>query len=233
MEPSAVAVATITWARTRQEEALLRRSVARLAAEGMPVAVADTGLNPAFRSFLESVPGCSVAVPSERGLVPQVHASLQLARSSGRRFILYVEPDKEIFFAQQLGDFVRRAPAGPDVGIVMASRSDESFQTYPPTQRYTEGVINKLCGDLVGCAGDYSYGPFLMTRELLPHVADLDARLGWGWRHFTFAMAHRLVLRVLHVTDDYICPVEQRAEDEAERQHRLRQLSQNLLGLLD
>ena len=70
-----------------------------------------------------------------------------------------------------------------------------------------------------------------MTRSLLPHVANLETHLGWGWRLSTFVAAHRSGLRVAQVTDDYQCPVAQRTENDADRMHRLRQLSENLFGL--
>jgi hypothetical protein len=94
-------------------------------------------------------------------------------------------------------------------------------------------VINHLCGDLIGSVGDYSYGPFLMNRALLTHVTNVGPAAGWGWRHFAFLTAHRVGLRVVHVTDDYACPPDQRAEEDADRAHRMRQLSQNILGLID
>jgi hypothetical protein len=34
------------------------------------------------------------------------------------------------------------------------------------------------------------------------------------------------------VTGDYPCPPDQRVEDDAERTHRLRQLGENILGLI-
>jgi hypothetical protein len=40
-------------------------------------------------------------------------------------------------------------------------------------------------------------------------------------------------LRVVQLTDDYPCPPDQRHEDDRERTHRLRQLSQNILGLIE
>jgi hypothetical protein len=228
-------VATITWARSAAEEALLRRSLQSLARLGWPVAVADAGTNPAFGEFLDSLPGFSVTRPSDRGLVPQVKASMALAATFGTPFILYSEPDKQRFFDAGLHDFVRRAgETGGDgePGVALAARSAGSFATYPPMQRYAEGVINDLCAAFMGRHGDYSYGPFMMTRALLARVATLPSDLGWGWRHAVFQAAHRASLRVEHVIDDYRCPPDQRVEDDAERAHRLRQLSDNIRGLI-
>jgi len=164
--------------------------------------------------------------------VPQIQASLALAATFDKPFTLYVEPDKELFFAGPMADFLRRAPDAADVGVVIASRSDQSMATFPPTQRYTEGVINYLCGERLGAAGDYSYGPFLIARVMLPKLAALDPTLGWGWRHAAFALTVRNALRVALVTGEYCCPADQRVEDEAERAHRVRQLSENIRGLL-
>ena len=228
-----VAVATMTWPRSRDEQLLLRRALQSLSEAGLPVAVADRGTSPAFSGAIRQLPGFRVTIPSESGLVAQVKASIALAATFGTPFILYVEPDKESFFKDRLRDFLHRASDRGDVGVVLASRSDESFETFPPGQQCTERIANYLCGRRLGSSGDFLYGPFLMTRKLLPHVTTLDARLGWGWRLSTFVAAHRSGLRILRVTDDYQCPVGQRTENDADRMHRVRQLSENLMGLAE
>jgi hypothetical protein len=233
MELRDVAVATVTWVRSPAEEALLVRSLAVLADAGLPVAVADRGASATFGASLRHLPGFHVTVPAEQGLVPQVAAALEIAAAFDRRFVLYVEPDKELFMGPPLREFIRRAPDDDEVGVALAARSKESMGTFPEMQRYTEGVINHLAGSLIAADGDYSYGPFLMNRALLPHLTPLESRLGWGWRHFAFLRAHREGFRVHHVSGDYPCPPEQRYESPADRAHRLRQLSQNILGLIE
>jgi hypothetical protein len=232
MDVSQVGVATITWARSPEEEALLRRSLGHLSSIGVPIAVADAGTSPAFAGFLRGLPNVSVTGADGPGLVAQVSASVARAAAFAQQYILYTEPDKELFFRDRLREFLRVAPDEADGGVVLASRSRRSFETFPPMQRYTEGVINRLCGRMIGIAGDYSYGPFLMHAALLPCMEQLDAGLGWGWRHRIFLHTHRQGRRVLHVTDHHPCPHHQRSEDDVERAHRLRQLSQNVLGLV-
>jgi hypothetical protein len=232
MDRNEVAVATITLASSPEDEVLLRRSLVRLADARIPAAVADDSPSAAFTDFLGTLDRFSVVKPVEPGLVRQVQASLARAASFGRRFIMYVEPDKELFFDGRMDEFLNAAPDGNDVGVVVASRSPESFQTYPPMQRYTENVINHLTGESIGCHGDYSYGPFLIDRALLTCVSGLAPRIGWGWRHFAFLCAHRRGFAVHHVTRDYPCPPDQRAEADDQRRHRLRQLSENVLGLI-
>src|SRR4051812_26513901 len=131
MDPGQIAVATITWARSDAEETLLRRSLALLAGAGLPLAIADTGTSVAFTAFLRALPDTTITVPEEHGLVAQVQASVALAASVGRPFILYTEPDKEFFFEHRMHDFLRRVPAQSDAGVALASRSAGSFQTFP------------------------------------------------------------------------------------------------------
>ncbi len=227
-----IAVATITWARTAHEEAVLVAALNALARAGLPVAVADRDGSEPFRHCLRNLPGFHLCATSATGLVPQVQASMAAADGFSRRFILYVEPDKEFFFTHRLHDFLRSVPSDDTLGVAIASRSADSLATFPPMQRYTERVMNELCAGIIGRDGDYWYGPFVLTRKLLPHIARLDRGVGWGWRHAAFAAAARDGLEVVHVIGDYPCPSTQRDEDGEERTHRMRQLSQNILGLI-
>jgi len=68
--------------------------------------------------------------------------------------------------------------------------------------------------------------------ELVDETAQLTPSVGWGWRPFLFARAVRRGLAVNAVTGDFPCPADQRDEDEGERVHRVRQLTENLAGLL-
>jgi hypothetical protein len=232
MNPSETSIATISLARAADEERVLRAGLSRLASVGVPVTVADGGSTPGFVQFITELPGVRLAGPSERGLVGQIKASLSGASALETPFILYTEPDKVSFFERWVASFIERAPNGGEVGVVLASRSDASFGTYPPLQRFTETTINRLCGDVTGVPGDYSYGPFLVNRALLPYIHRLPTDIGWGWRHFVFGLAHRLGYKVLTIVDDHPCPPDQRAEDAGERIHRMRQLSQNVSGLV-
>lgn len=227
-----VAIATITWARDEAEGVLLRRCIARLQDTGLPVVVGDAGTDPSFLEFLRDQRSLDVVVAEARGLVPQVQAAMERAGALGTPFVFYTESDKEFFFRERMQGFLERAVSG-EPAVTLAARSEASLASYPPAQQYTEGFINGLCSETFGAGGDYSYGPFLMPRGLLPAVAAANPTLGWGWRHALFAAAHRNGIPIRHIVDDYPCPADQREEDAAERRHRLRQLAQNILGLID
>lgn len=227
-----IAVATITLVRDPQEESLLRRSMTALSGLGLPVMLTDGGSGADFAEFLRRLPLVTVTTAAGRGLVGQVRASLSACAQLGAQFILYTEPDKLAFFEQDLLSFIDRAPLNNDVGVVIAGRSKAGFESFPLFQQSTEGTINRLCSELFDLPGDYFYGPCLVHRKLVPYFDRLSAEIGWGWRPFIFAVSHRLGLRLAHVTGDYACPADQREEGETERLHRLRQLGQNVSGLL-
>jgi hypothetical protein len=146
--------------------------------------------------------------------------------------VLYTEPDKMAFFAAHIEDFCARSrDVGPHA-VCLAARSAAAFSTYPPHQQATEAIINLRCGEIFGVPGDYSYGPFLLCRKLAARLTDLPERLGWGWRHFAFALAHRLGYSLAMVEGPYECPLAQQYEADADRAHRDRQLRDNLEGLL-
>ncbi|MBA2305767.1 MAG: hypothetical protein H0W08_24475 [Acidobacteria bacterium] len=66
----------------------------------------------------------------------------------------------------------------------------------------------------------------------MTHIQRISPDLGWGWRPFLFAINLRLGRPIVHVVDDRRWPEDQRQENEPERLHRLRQLGQNVNGLL-
>lgn len=232
MTSMSTAVATVTLVRAPGEELILRAALTSLAASGLPICVADGGSDPAFTAFLATLDNVNLAEPRGPGLVGQVAAAVEGASAAGAEYVLYTESDKQGFFETGLEAFLRSAsPLTHPPSLVLAARTPASFETYPGVQRHTEGMINDLCGESFGVAGDYSYGPFVMHRSLVPWVARIAPDLGWGWRHFIFAVAHRLGHRVVHVTGEFACPEDQRAEDDRERLHRLKQLDQNVSGL--
>jgi len=228
---SDIAIATVTLCRDAAEEARLREALVALTDLGLPVAVSDGGSGEAFTTLLANLAGVMTAEPLGPHLVGQVQASLSRARQCGARSILYVESDKRTFFEKELTPFLQGAASCDDAAIVVAGRSAGSFETFPPLQRLTEQAINALCGEMIGVQGDYSYGPFLMARELADRIASVPAEIGWGWRPFLFVTAHLEGRRVAHVTRDFCCPDDQRDESPSEKLHRLRQLAQNVNGV--
>jgi hypothetical protein len=222
----------MTWARDADEERLVRESCEHLAALGVRVYATDGGSSPDFIIFLRGLPNFTVFESGTPGVWPQARRSLRAAAESGSPFVLYTESDKRDFFRDQLAGFISDAPADERVGVVLASRSAESYATFPEFQRHTEDAINHCCAELAGPRFDYTYGPFILNPALLPRLEQLPDDIGWGWRPYAFASARRLGYRVEGIVKDLPCPPEQRADDPRERLHRMRQLGQSVQGLL-
>jgi len=230
MDKNNVSIATISWARDSQEEVLLRKSVQHLAALEVPVFITDGGSGPEFLTFLHSFPHFTVL--EGRGLWQQAKTSMTEASSSGAQFVFYTEPDKLCFFRQWLTLMLNEVAADEETGIVLASRSTSAMSTFPPFQQITEATINQCCSEIIGGRFDYTYGPFLMNSRLVPYLQDLPEDIGWGWRPYAFGIAHRKQYKVAAYIGDFYCPEEQGSDNASERIYRMRQLTQNIQGLL-
>ena len=224
-----VCIATISWARNEDEERILREALSKLASLEMPVFITDGGSSESFRTFLGMLPNFTVL--EAKGLWPQAKSSIKAAQETGAEFIFYTEPDKLEFFSDHISKFLRQ-PIDNTLGVLLASRSAKAIATFPSFQKMTETAINDCCKEIVGKPIDYCYGPFVFNKRLIPYLDALDDHCGWGWRPFVFAVAQRMGLRVESFEGDFNCPADQREDDEGERIYRMKQLTQNINGLV-
>jgi hypothetical protein len=232
MDKNKLAIATISWARDAREEQVLRASLEILASLQLPVFITDGGSGPSFVAFLNSIPHFTVLTTAGKGVWAQAKNSLQAAWASQAGHICYTEPDKGDFFLRAMPHFLEAAPGQNQAGVLLASRSETAFATFPAFQQSTETAINRCCAELIGPEVDYTYGPFLLRQELVPYLDLIQEDIGWGWRPFTFGLVHRLGLPVAAWEGDFACPSDQRVDDPGERLYRIRQLHQNIQGLL-
>lgn len=232
MDKKDISISTMTWARDSREERLLIESLTHLAMLEIPVFICDGGSNDDFISFLQSFPHFTLVPKKAAGVWWQVKASLEAAYASGSRYILYTEPDKLEFFQHALAGFLNEARLNEKSGIFLASRSQEAFGTFPAFQKTTETAINNCCTEIIGRQLDYTYGPFLLSRMLVPYLDNVQADIGWGWRQYTFGIAKRLGYQVTDTVGYFPCQVAERQDNPAERIYRMRQLSQSIDGLV-
>lgn len=232
MNKNDISIATITLARNDGEEKLLRESLQQLAELRIPVFITDGGSREGFLDFLRSIPHFTLSKANARGVWNQAKNSLSEAYQANSEFIFYTEPDKLEFFRKGLPDMLGKVQTNEKTGIIMASRSDIGFSTFPRFQQMTETAINKCCAEIMGKPVDYTYGPFLLKEQLVPYLKLVQEDIGWGWRPFTFGIAHRLGLEVDAFIKDFSCPSDQREDNATERIYRMKQLNQNIQGLV-
>lgn len=230
MTKEKMAIATIAWARNKEEEKRLQASLTSLASLRLPVFITDGGSSDAFREFLLSLPQFTVF--TAKGLWPQAKKSITEAAKWGAQSILYTEPDKHLFFQDHFSTLLEQVVIDEKTGVVIASRSAKGFASFPPFQQMTETTINNCCAEVIGQKADYCYGPFLFNTKLIPSLEAITENCGWGWRPFLFTMAHRMGLAVRIMEGDFYCPPDQCLEDATERLYRIKQLTQNLEGLI-
>jgi hypothetical protein len=222
MNPREITIATMSWDRTAQEAQLLRAAMRCLAQINLPVVVTDGGSGQPFVEYLRRFRHFTGLEANRPGVLAQIKWSLQGALQLGSCYILYTESDKQLFFEHGLGEFLARAPSAKRVGVVVASRSATTFATYPVSQQYTETIINQLVGQVIGQHGDFSYGPMLIHRALIPSMEFFTEDIGWGWRQYILGIAHRLGYSIVQWTRALPCPLDQRADTPTELVHRMR-----------
>lgn len=228
MKTNDLVIATISWARNMEEEKVLRESLKELAELDVPVCITDGGSTDSFIEFLHSNP--RFVICQAKGLWPQARLSITTAMENGAKYIFYTEPDKLQFFSDHLRQML--SIEIEEAGAVLASRSTKGFSSFPAFQQMTETSINNCCGEVIGKEMDYCYGPFLFNSNVVPYLGVLDDNIGWGWRPFVFAIAHRLGFSVKNYEGDFICPQGQQLDDQNERIYRMKQLTQNINGLV-
>jgi len=231
MKSSDVCIATVSWARNPEEEKILRASLEQLALLALPVYITDGGSSESFLRFLKGLPRFRIL--QAKGLWPQARTSIREAQRDGAEFIFYTEPDKQEFFSYHLQKMLETVTTEEKTGVVLASRSAKGLDSFPLFQQMTETTINRCCAEIIGKEVDYCYGPFLFNSQLLPFLQALTDHSGWGWRPFVFAIAHRLGLSVESYQGDFTCPSDQRQDNAQERIYRMKQLTQNINGIIE
>lgn len=227
-----IVIATITLARDEEEETLLRQSLLELAKLNLPVFITDGGSRGEFLAFLRNFPQFHLSATYARGVWQQAKSSLWDAYHSGADFIVYTEPDKTEFFSRFLEKMLEEVEMDKTIGVALASRSAAGFSSFPTFQQMTETAINKCCFEITGILADHTYGPFIMNRKLIPYINLVKEDIGWGWRPYIFGIASRLNCNVISYKGDFSCPPSQQDDSAPERIYRMKQLGQNMQGIV-
>ncbi|MBI4226101.1 hypothetical protein HY612_03220 [Candidatus Roizmanbacteria bacterium] len=222
-------ISTITLARSTNEEkrittalGILYKNLARSGRQ-IPIVAVDGGSDISFVKKVEGILGIDVPLASEKGLFPQVLASLQWAKDRGVNAILYTESDK-VLFSERITNLLTPAEdlmhMHSNFGIILAARTPESFATYPETQRAEESTVNSLLRDITGLDFDFTYGPRIISADMIDHLKKLPKDIGWGWLSAAVVIAKKRGKGIYAVTMDFPCQVEDKFETESDRKYR-------------
>jgi hypothetical protein len=140
MNTSNIAIATISWARNREEKDLLQASLQTLAGINLPLFITDAGSETDFTDFVKNLSNTNLT-GTLKGVWPQARQSIQAAAASGAEWILYTEPDKLEFFKQHLKEKLHSLDLDKTTGVYLFSRDEVAFQTFPAFQQMTETTI--------------------------------------------------------------------------------------------
>lgn len=224
-------IATMSWARDKDEEELLRLALNQLSSTGIRVFITDGGSPEAFVNEISRLHQFTVMPSAQKGLWPQVRNSLKHAYASGAPFVFYTEPDKLDFF-KTLPQLLNSVEVNEETGAVLATRSADGMASFPAFQQMTETTINNCCAEVIKQGVDYTYGPFLLNKNVIPHLEALPMDTGWGWRPYAFNITARLGLHIRAKEGNYFCPASQQQDNAMERVYRMKQLAESIQGLV-
>jgi len=228
-------VSTITWARDKREENLVYDSLSTISDKNIHVVAVDGGSREEFLYRIKSLKNISVIISSKKGLQNQILESLKEAQRSNK-YVFYAESNKNDFFENQLDEFIFRAmniiSKNPNTGIVLPSRTKESFSTFPSFQQQSESVLNTILSGFLGKnVKDFAYGPRIIAGDLIPYLDRLPKDIGWGWMTYILIIAKKMGMSIHAVNLDLPCPKDERVETESDKIFRLKQLRNHIEGM--
>lgn len=236
MSPEGIGVSTITLARTPNEEKQIVDSLKVLSKLNLPIVVCDGGSPADFLDQLKKIEGIIITPQPGGSLLNQVRESLNTA-AAAFPYVFYTESNKLDFFSRQLLFFLDEAnkiikQSHPDV--IVASRSPESFSTYPPFQKQTESITNLLLADFLETKiQDYSYGPRVIDSQLISSLNSIGTDLGWGWMSYILFAAKNNRQEIKSLEIDLPCPQNEREETAKDKRLRLKQLDDHIRAILE
>lgn len=232
MSAERLTISTITWARDKKEEKSIYGSLSTLSNKNIHIVAVDGGSSEEFLNNLKNLRNISIIRSLKKGVQNQAVESLNKAQSYSE-YVFYTESNKGDFFRNNLDEFLSKANSiidkDPNAGVILPSRTKESFSTYPVFQQQSESFLNTILGEFLNKkAIDFSYGPRIITGDLIPYVGQLPRDISWGWMTYLLFVAENLGKNTYAVDLDLPCPKDERIETESDKLFRLKQLRNHI-----
>lgn len=236
-----IVATTISLARSSQEEKRIQDSLKILSGKNLEaITIVDGGSSRDFISEIKKMPNVNLEIHPELSLQESIKKSLTIAKSYKPTAIFYTESDKKDFFKNNLEIFLDEALTiienDPNFGIIIPSRTKESFSKFPAFQQYTENTINNLIGNFLdekNSHNDYCYGPRIISPKLITYIDKLPKNIGWGWLSFLLITSALLGKKNYTVQLNLPSPTEEFTEKEKIKLYRTKQLIDHAKGILE
>ena len=237
MDKEKMIASTITWARSPNEERAIIDSITELSTRDFKaIVVVYGGSSKQFLDELSAIPKTTIITNADnKGLQYQVVESLRRASKENAGWVFYTESNKFHFFKDKLDEFLSTANSymsqDKNCGIILPLRSKRSFMTFPPFQREAETVINNAIQVVTNQALDCTYGPRIISSDLLECLDELPEGIDWGWMSYVLTVAHKKGKSIYGVELDLDCPKDDRAEGTKEKLLRIKQLGDHIRAI--
>ena len=224
---SNIAISTITSYKNLDETRfkLTCRMFQKAKEAGYPVFAIDNSPKE-IRNELEST-GANVYECPEHGMGAERRSSVWYASKFIKRFdsseipsiIIMTEPEKDALI-QWIPKITEPIIDGT-ADIVIPSRTDVGFESFPWFQAESEKIADMIYSELIGVDADPFLGPVAFRSDIAPRFYNCNpAEYGLEDNYIQFVapiVAKKDGLKVYPVRIDFIYPPEQKAEEEGSR----------------
>lgn len=220
--------ATLTFARSESEEKLIFDSLQILSKKVSCLVVVDGGSEIKFLRKIKKIPNIKLII-NHGTFIEQVKASLKEAVRRSN-VVLYTESDKKYFFSNSLEQFLTRSEPyllDDNFGIILPSRDKQSFLSFPKFQQQTEKFLNSTISHFLKKKLDYTYGPRIISRELVSYLDDVNKDITWGWMTYVLLKAYKNN-KTIHGVELYLPDINNQKEDSMNKIYRISQLEAHL-----
>jgi hypothetical protein len=223
---SDIAIATVSWIRTKEEAKVVLETIKYLSQLDIPVIIADGGSPEQYKQKIRTFP--NVTLLETKGLDSQLLISHQEAAKVAD-YIFYLHTDKLDFARDVALKLIKKYRELPEKGMFIPSRTAESRETYLPYQKITEEFLNYFIGEYIGIPKDYFAGPAIYPATLVKYLKQIKGEIGWGIEAYFYVLAKRLNMPFEFYPCYFTAPVDVIDEDEV-RLYRLKIVNWQIEG---
>jgi hypothetical protein len=189
---SSVAIATVSWIRNDEERDVVLETFSNLSQLNLPIITVDSGSSEEDQKKIASIKNV-LFFKSKEGITKRLVFSQQEAAKHAD-YIFYLQSDKKDFAKNDVPKMIDYYVKQQEKGLLIPSRTKESFATYPSYQQKHEEFLNWFIGDYVKIEEDYYAGPKIYPATVTKYLHEIKGEQWWGIEAFIYVLAKKLNL---------------------------------------